>query len=44
MEETNGIAARVLRELKVDLEQTRKEILKEITPIFPGDDAPEKQG
>jgi ATP-dependent Clp protease ATP-binding subunit ClpC len=34
MEETDGVAAKVLRELKVDLQQSREEILKELTPTF----------
>jgi ATP-dependent Clp protease ATP-binding subunit ClpC len=42
--EDKGVAAMVLKNFKVNIKQMREEILKEITPIFPGDDAPEKQG
>jgi ATP-dependent Clp protease ATP-binding subunit ClpC len=44
LEDGGGVAARVLREFNVDLEETRKEIIKELTPDFPPDDSePEKQ-
>jgi ATP-dependent Clp protease ATP-binding subunit ClpC len=42
LREGDGVAARVLKQFKVDLEQTRKEILKELDPNFmPGDSKPE---
>jgi len=34
LEEGDGIAARVLKNLKVDIEATRREILKELDPNF----------
>jgi ATP-dependent Clp protease ATP-binding subunit ClpC len=34
LSEGDGMAARVLRNLKVDIEQTRQEILKELKPEF----------
>ena len=34
LREGDGVAARILRELKVDLEQTRQEILKELDPFY----------
>ena len=38
LREGDGVAARVLKQFKVDIEQTRKEILKELDPNFiPGD-------
>jgi ATP-dependent Clp protease ATP-binding subunit ClpC len=44
MEETDGVAAKVLRMLKVDLQQTREEILKELTPtFFPPDEGQENK-
>ena len=36
LEEGDGIAARVLKNLKVDIEATRREILKELDPNFAG--------
>ncbi len=51
LREGDGVAARVLKNLDVDIEQTRQEILKELDPHFaaeepsggaPGDAAPEK--
>jgi|SRR5450432_1479913 len=44
LNEQEGLAAELFKHFNLDAEKTRKEILKEITPIFPGDDAPEKQG
>jgi hypothetical protein len=38
LREGDGVAARVLRRFKVNLEQTRKEILKELDPNFLPDD------
>ena len=47
LREGDGIAARVLRSLDVDIEQTRQEILKELDPNYPGTTAdknpPERQ-
>jgi ATP-dependent Clp protease ATP-binding subunit ClpC len=41
--EGKGVAAMVLKNLKVNIEQTRKEILKELNPNFlPGDDEQKK--
>jgi ATP-dependent Clp protease ATP-binding subunit ClpC len=38
LREGDGVAARVLKQFNVDLEQTRKEILRELDPNFmPGD-------
>jgi ATP-dependent Clp protease ATP-binding subunit ClpC len=42
--EGKGVAAMVLKNLEINIKEMREEILKEITPIFSGDDAPEKQG
>src|ERR1700677_4267872 len=52
LREGDGVAARVLKNLDVDIEQTRQEILKELDPNFaqadepqaggPGERAPEK--
>ena len=36
LREGNGVAAKVLRGLDIDLEQTRNEILKEVDPNFQG--------
>ena len=49
LREGDGVAARVLKNLDVDIEQTRQEILKELDPNFQGSDdeqaeATEKQG
>src|ERR1019366_7236767 len=55
LREGDGVAARVLKNLDVDVEQTRQEILKELDPNFsatdepasgeaPGKPAPEKKG
>ena len=45
LREGRGMAAQVLCDLGVDIEQTRKEILKELNPHFLlGDDPKEKQG
>src|ERR1035441_6627004 len=39
LREGDGVAARVLKDLDVDIEQTRQEILKELDPNFaPGED------
>src|SRR5580658_10180833 len=40
LREGDGIAAQVLRDLDVDIEQTRQEILKELDPNFTGEEAP----
>src|SRR5574340_614066 len=47
LREGDGVAARVLKNLDVDIEQTRQEILKELDPNFaaqeePAGEAPEK--
>jgi ATP-dependent Clp protease ATP-binding subunit ClpC len=49
LREGDGVAARVLKNLEVDIEQTRQEILKELDPNFaaqeeqqPGGEQPEK--
>src|SRR6476619_7502578 len=54
LREGDGVAARVLKNLNVDIEQTRQEILKELDPNFTAQDeqgasetpekAPEKKG
>jgi len=54
LREGDGVAARVLKNLDVDIEQTRQEILKELDPNFsgseepaapePGERAPERKG
>jgi len=36
LREGDGVAARLLNSLKVDIEQTRQEILKELDPNFGG--------
>src|SRR6185437_8811766 len=36
LHEGDGVAARVVKKLDVDIEQTRKEILKELDPNFAG--------
>jgi ATP-dependent Clp protease ATP-binding subunit ClpC len=41
--EGDGVAARVLKKFKVDIEQMRKEILNELTPRF-SSDGDEKKG
>jgi ATP-dependent Clp protease ATP-binding subunit ClpC len=38
LREGDGVAARVLKQFKVDLEKTRQEILKELDPNFSPDD------
>src|SRR3974390_2608922 len=40
LREGDGVAARVLKNLDVDSEQTRQEILKELDPIFAAQDEP----
>ena len=45
LREGEGVAARVLKNLNVDLEKTRIEIMKELDPNFePGMDVPEVEG
>ncbi len=45
LREGEGVAARVLKNLKVDLEKTRIEIMKELDPNFePGMEVPEAEG
>src|SRR5437667_2656217 len=45
LREGDGVAARVLKNLDVDIEQTRQEILKELDPNFQGsEDAPQGEG
>jgi ATP-dependent Clp protease ATP-binding subunit ClpC len=45
LREGEGVAARVLKNLNVDLEKTRVEIMKELDPNFePGMDVPEAEG
>ena len=39
LREGDGVAARVLRSLDVDIEQTRQEILKELDPNFTGEES-----
>ncbi len=39
LREGNGVAARVLKNLQVDIEQTRQEILKELDPNFSASEA-----
>jgi ATP-dependent Clp protease ATP-binding subunit ClpA len=36
LREGDGVAARVLKDLEVDIEKTRQEILRELDPNFPG--------
>lgn len=42
LREGDGVAARVLKNLDVDIEQTRGEILKELDPNFTGDEEEEE--
>src|SRR5688500_17387035 len=45
LREGDGVAARVLKNMDVDIEQTRQEILKELDPNFnSGEDAPAEGG
>jgi ATP-dependent Clp protease ATP-binding subunit ClpC len=45
LREGGGVAGQVFKNLNVDIEQTRKEILKELDPNFlPGEDGQDKQG
>ena len=44
LREGDGVAAKVLRNLDVDIEQTRQEILKELDPNFPNQPSSEEQG
>jgi ATP-dependent Clp protease ATP-binding subunit ClpC len=39
LREGDGVAARILRSLDVDIEQTRQEILKELDPNFTGEES-----
>ena len=43
LREGDGVAAKVLRNLDVDIEQTRQEILKELDPNFPNQPPTEEQ-
>jgi ATP-dependent Clp protease ATP-binding subunit ClpC len=44
MSDSEGVAARVFKHFNVDIEQTRREILKEITLIYlPGGNGPKEQ-
>ena len=44
LREGEGVAARVLKSLEVDIERTRNEILKELDPNFTPPDAEQEQG
>src|SRR5208283_884164 len=44
LREGDGVAARVLKDLDVDIEQTRQEILKELDPNFAPGDEPQAGG
>jgi ATP-dependent Clp protease ATP-binding subunit ClpC len=44
LREGDGVAARVLKNLDVDIEQTRQEILKELDPNFAASDEPAPEG
>src|SRR5580692_6043234 len=44
LREGDGVAARVLKNLDVDIEQTRQESLKELDPHFAASDEPQAQG
>jgi ATP-dependent Clp protease ATP-binding subunit ClpC len=44
LREGDGVAARVLKNLDVDIEQTRQEILKELDPNFAASDEPQQGG
>ena len=44
LREGDGVAARVLKDLDVDIEQTRQEILKELDPNFASGDEPQSAG
>src|ERR1700677_4572148 len=44
LREGDGVAARVLKNLDVDIEQTRQEILKELDPHFASPDEPQSSG
>jgi len=44
LREGDGVAARVLKDLDVDIEQTRQEILKELDPNFALGDEPQAGG
>jgi ATP-dependent Clp protease ATP-binding subunit ClpC len=44
LREGDGVAARVLKNLDVDIEQTRQEILKELDPHFASSDEPQGAG
>ena len=44
LREGDGVAARILRNLDVDIEQTRQEILKELDPNFTGEESSIPEG
>jgi ATP-dependent Clp protease ATP-binding subunit ClpC len=44
LREGDGVAARVLKDLDVDIEQTRQEVLKELDPNFASGDDPQAGG
>jgi ATP-dependent Clp protease ATP-binding subunit ClpC len=44
LREGEGVAARVLKNLDIDIEMTRQEILKELDPNFAGDDDLDEEG
>ncbi len=44
LREGDGVAARVLKDLDVDIEQTRQEILKELDPNFASGEEPQAGG
>ena len=44
LREGDGVAARVLKNLDVDIEQTRQEILKELDPQFAASEEPQASG
>jgi len=44
LREGDGVAARVLKNLDVDIEQTRQEILKELDPNFAAQEEPQQGG
>ncbi len=44
LREGDGVAARVLKNLDIDIEMTRQEILKELDPNFAGDDDLDEDG
>src|ERR1700678_2644417 len=44
LREGDGVAAKVLKNLEIDIEQTRQEILKELDPKFANPDEPPASG